>query len=286
MAREFADDASDRLVNSNAVLTTGPCTLSAWIYPDTTTQQGWINIHESGTAIVTGFRLTTQSGFVLAVQVDDGHGGANAIKSGLGTGSWQHCAAQFISTTSRYAWLDGSKGSEHTGTEDWPTEQHQTSIGAWEDTVWNGEADGRIAEAAVWSVALSDAEIVSLSQGASPMMVRPQSLAAYWPLHEGSGAGGEKDWVGGFDLTESGSVTAVAHPARIVYPHIEAAPIRFPRFFDRDWVGEHPMRHFGEVTTDAHPAQMKYPHPPQAIYLLSEPVVGVPNSLALLGVGR
>ncbi len=42
--------------------------------------------------------------------------------------------------------------------------------------------DGDVAEVASWAVALSAPEIASLAKGFSPLLVRPASLKAYWPL--------------------------------------------------------------------------------------------------------
>jgi hypothetical protein len=80
--------------------------------------------------------------------------------------------------------------------------------------------NGQIAEAAVWNVALSAAEIASLSKGFSPLLIRPASLVAYWPLigrHDP-----EIDPVGRFDMTLTANPTTAAHP-RVILPHRRVA---------------------------------------------------------------
>lgn len=42
--------------------------------------------------------------------------------------------------------------------------------------------DGRVAEVALWDVALTDEEFVSLSKGFKPSRIRPQNLRFYAPI--------------------------------------------------------------------------------------------------------
>ena len=42
---------------------------------------------------------------------------------------------------------------------------------------------GHIAEAAIWNVALTAAEVTVLAKGVSPLFIRRQNLVAYWPLY-------------------------------------------------------------------------------------------------------
>jgi hypothetical protein len=75
---------------------------------------------------------------------------------------------------------------------------------------------GVLAEAAVWTVALSADEILSLSQGAAPFMVRPASLVFYAPL-TGREAASEWNYVGAaVSLTNSPAI-GTDHP-RIYRP--------------------------------------------------------------------
>jgi hypothetical protein len=41
---------------------------------------------------------------------------------------------------------------------------------------------GKVAEAAVWNVALTITDVAVLNAGYSPLFVKPQNLVAYWPL--------------------------------------------------------------------------------------------------------
>jgi hypothetical protein len=75
--------------------------------------------------------------------------------------------------------------------------------------------DGLVAEAAIWNVALTAADVAMLNKGYSPMMVRPSALLAYWPLMGRYPT--ELDLFGGFPLTLTNSPAQAAHP-RIIYP--------------------------------------------------------------------
>ena len=79
----------------------------------------------------------------------------------------------------------------------------------------NNSMDGYMAEAAVWNVALTSAEVSVLSKGYSPLLVRPQSIVSYWPLIGRTSP--EIDLVGGYGMTLVNAPTTAAHP-RIIYP--------------------------------------------------------------------
>ena len=75
--------------------------------------------------------------------------------------------------------------------------------------------DSIIAEAAVWNVDLTDAEVAILAAGYSPLFVRPQFLVAYWSLFGDSSP--EPDIIGGYDMTLNNGPTQATHPI-IHYP--------------------------------------------------------------------
>jgi hypothetical protein len=71
--------------------------------------------------------------------------------------------------------------------------------------------DAKIAESAIWNVALTAAEIATLAAGYSPLFVRPQSLVFYAPIIR------ELNNLKGGVLTNNGSAAVSVHP-RIIYP--------------------------------------------------------------------
>ena len=66
---------------------------------------------------------------------------------------------------------------------------------------------GRIADAAIWNVALTAAEIASLADGMTCDKVRPQSLVFYAPLIRDL-----QDVRGGLTITNNNTATVANHP--------------------------------------------------------------------------
>jgi hypothetical protein len=117
----------------------------------------------------------------------------------FGANEWVHLAAVFSSTTSRQAYLNGVGGTLNTfnvGTQD-----------ATINILVGNLTAGRIAEAAIWSAALSADEIASLAKGVSCNLVRPQSLIYYAPLIRNL-----QDVKGGLAITNTNSATVADHP--------------------------------------------------------------------------
>ena len=75
------------------------------------------------------------------------------------------------------------------------------------NNVYGQFLSGTISEAAIWSVALTDAEIASLAKGFSPRRIRPQSLVFYAPLLRNL-----QDLRKGLALTAVNSPTVANHP--------------------------------------------------------------------------
>jgi len=210
MARDF-NGSSDRATNSGAPATAAPLTLACWFRADTLPGVSCLmSLHGSG------------SGHSFSMIVEDTpkklkariNGGATALAvhgTTVTTGQWYHACAVFTTTTSRDIYLDGVSPVNNT-TSQTPTSINTSYLG----TINAGSFphDGQLAEVAVWNVALSAAEIASLSKGFSPRLVRRESLKAYWPLI--GRVSPEPDLCGVYPLTLTGTANA-DHP-RIIYP--------------------------------------------------------------------
>ncbi len=134
------------------------------------------------------------------------------------TGTWVHAVGTFTSTSTITAYLNGNGAGSYPAATSatWPT-FNTTSIGALRRSSLL-YALGDVAECAVWSAVLSNAEIDQLANGYCPLLVRPQSLVNYWPLHGRAGAAGdEEDWFGSLAMAQTSSPGVVDHP-RIIYP--------------------------------------------------------------------
>jgi hypothetical protein len=77
--------------------------------------------------------------------------------------------------------------------------------------------EGRIAEAAIWNVALSADDAASLAAGASPLTIRRDALVGYWPLRD---ADGDISAVNAYTMTPTNSPTYGDHIWAIRRPWI------------------------------------------------------------------
>jgi hypothetical protein len=123
--------------------------------------------------------------------------------------SWASAAGRYVPSVSVSGWLDGIKETEKTASI-------AASIFSGAADMWIGAqfiaaADaifiGDIADAAIWSAALTDDEIVSLSKGFKPTRIRPQSLVFYAPLIRNL-----QDTRGALTITNNNAATVAVHP--------------------------------------------------------------------------
>lgn len=217
MSRLFDDAASDRLTNANAVIVGYPFTLACWFNSDNIgISQVLMSVGDTGTA--DNYHYLRAAGSVASdpVQAGSAAGGTArnaATTTGYSTNTWHHACGVFTAAADRAAFIDGgSKGTNTQSTS--PAGVDATAIGRLETSTPANHMSGMIAEAAIWDVALTDAEVALLAASYSPLLVRPQNLVAYWPLIGRTSP--EIDTIGRFEMTVTGAVVA-AHP-RIRYP--------------------------------------------------------------------
>lgn len=234
MARLFDDAALQYLTNANAAVVAAPLTMSAWFYTDEPGgAQALVAVGASA-----NFRNYFQLGLhgflggdpVAFTARDVGIEGTARTTAGYALNTWHHGCGIEIATNSRVVYIDGGNPGVNAA--------NVVLVGADQTRIGrrvNGSAEyasGRIAEAGVWNVALTVAEVAILAAGYSPLFVRPQSLVAYWPLI--GRLSPEHDPAGGFDMTLVNGPTQADHP-RIIYPSpaqvraIVAAPAGVPR---------------------------------------------------------
>lgn len=218
MARDF-NGSTQYLSYAGSLCGTPPFSMACWCRHDALVNYGSLFGCYSSTTNDAHRLLSDSSGNLWAQSYQAG-GGASQ-KSGLTTGTWQHCAGVWSASNSRTAYVNGSAATTNT-TSVTPT-LNRTSIA----TDWTGLGpiyylNGQIAEAAIWSVALSGADIASLAAGASPMQVRPDALVAYWPII--GKMSGEPDAVGGNTFSLNNSPAEYAHPRMV-----RRRPMRWPQ---------------------------------------------------------
>lgn len=135
---------------------------------------------------------------------------ASSDVGSITAGVWFHACGVWASSTSRIVYLNGTAGTEDTTSKSISVDA--LYIGRRQASSPDRYVNGKLAEAAIWSAALTAPEVASLAKGYAPSMVRPGSLAFYLPMVRGLVG----DVVGGLQMTNT-SVTVAAHP-RVIYP--------------------------------------------------------------------
>lgn len=215
MARTF-NGSSQSLEVTSAIVSGAPLTLACWVRPDNITAAGTC-ISVSRTASIGYFSLSLRgdkAGDPVEAIADDGVvTGAAATTTGYSAGAWQHVCAVFTSSTARAVYLNGaSKGTNTTSAT--PASLASTMIGGvWYTATKLQNLAGRIADAAAWNVALSDAEVEAMALGLRTAdQIRPSALLAHWPLGGLRPDNDRDQWAKAYDLTATGSPGSADHP--------------------------------------------------------------------------
>lgn len=220
----FGTTATDYLQNTNAVISALPCTLAAWGYADfedgTPKAGALLSVGGTGTTerLAIYMRAETSNNVVGASHKDATTNGEAFSTTERSINTWHHVCGVFNSTTSRDIYLDGGSKGSNTTSVSLPT-LDDTRIGCLNNS--GAAISGYVAEAAIWNVALTAAEISALASGYSPLLIRPGSLV-YYPQLIGR-ISPEIDIVGGYDMTLNGSPTTANHPP-IIYPNTAIIP--------------------------------------------------------------
>ena len=217
MSRSFIRTSSQYLERAAAVVSAIPITLAAWFKPTdflVGDQHRIVTLGCSTSGIC--FSLSVWGDASLNAQHFDGANAEAKATAAASLNIWQHAAAVFTNNSSRSCYLNGAnKGTDTTAKN--AITLNRTDIGAlnYSGTMYN-YFTGQIAEAAIWSAALDDAEIAALAQAICPLIIRPASLLAYWPL---GGCYGDNDldrFANRYDLTPYGLPTFTDH-CRVFY---------------------------------------------------------------------
>jgi hypothetical protein len=220
MARDF-DGVNQLLYCATAPITTVPLSMACWFNSDSITiQQFLLALVNYTGGSGGGFWALTANGDVAGDPVHATTyqtGGTTRFASstsGYAANVWHHICGVFSANNARAVYLDGgNKGTDANAST--PANVTYFSIGTLYRTDNPGVyTNGRIAEAAIWNVALTDDEAAILAKGISPLSVRPVSLFGYWPLIGKYNP--EIDRINGNSLSLANAPVAAAHP-RIFY---------------------------------------------------------------------
>lgn len=210
----YTFNGSSQYISATHPVADVPLTLACWFKSNSATGQGLVNISSLGG---NNYRVQLQANLAAKPlrATQQGLNSSNSAATGTAesttgytAGDWAHACGVFASITSRTVYLNGDGSATD-------TTQITTSSAAI-DRLWIGAnsnsagpalyCDGSIAEVGVWNVALTAAEVAILATGASPTLVRPQSLVFYAPLIRDL-----VDLRGGLSLTNNNTATASDH---------------------------------------------------------------------------
>ncbi len=151
----------------------------------------------------------SRSGGNISMDQNDASGGGYTQFSGgsFPSGTWVHLAGKVEGNASRTVYVDGA-GTFNSTNKVPATDLNNLCIAVLGRPSITEYFGGAIAEVGVWDVGLTDAEVLSLSNGACPLLIRPQSIVFYDPLPAASSGG---DLVGG-RIPSVATGTGALHP--------------------------------------------------------------------------
>lgn len=204
MARTF-NGTSDYLEYGSPVVSAVPLSMACWFFHSGAVLNQattLMNIGDSGADSRVTLFSNNLSLFVNTIAVGGGFGTASA--GPVKIRAWQHAVGVWASSSDRRVFIDGARKATDGSTAVLGTPT-VTTIGArYSAGVRGAFWGGLVADAAIWNIALDDADAWLLGRGYSPQLVRPGNLVAYWPLL-GRHSPAELDIKGRFDQTVNGA---------------------------------------------------------------------------------
>jgi len=182
MACNFAQGDGDRLTFDSPIASP-PVTLSVQFRRDgvATFVKTLVVLISSTLNRDIALRLTNSNALAAIFTHNSGTGTATSAST-IPSNTWTHGALRVEVTGGNYYTVAVfANGVKTVGTSGSFT-QDAIAFGAIGSTFGSFTYGGDIADVGIWSSALSDAEIISLSKGVSCSKVRPQNLAFYAPL--------------------------------------------------------------------------------------------------------
>lgn len=149
----------------------------------------------------------------LVCSIGDGTTVDTATSTGsISTGVWQS-VGMTKNGNSLIGYLNGTADGSSAGTK---SMINTTAPFLMADHGFNdAQLFGGIAECAVWDIGLTAAEMAALAKGFSPLLIRPTSLVAYWPILGNNDP--EPDLINNNPADVQGTFTKIEHP-RVIMP--------------------------------------------------------------------
>jgi hypothetical protein len=214
MAYNFTAASSQHLTTPDTASLdiTGALTLVAWVKSTGSygpAARGILTKYETGTNQRSYALTTNSSGQVFFIVTNNGISALNATGSTAVGTNWRHVAGVYTPSTKLEAFLDGASSGSNTTSifASLHSGSAPLAVGMVSFSAANNCWDGLIAEAAVYSAALTADEIASLAKGMTCDKVRGQSLVFYAPLIRSL-----QDLRGGLSITNNNAATVANHP--------------------------------------------------------------------------
>lgn len=197
-----------------------PFTIAGWMRHNSvaTDSIGWAMYQSGADNYLFGGLLGTVAGDPYRTDAyPNAAPGTATTSTSFSANTWHHCASVMTSASSFASLLDGAgKGTNSGSYSGTIASLGVLTFGYLRAFSLDIYSQNDVAHWGIWNVALSDSEVASLAAGFCPLLVRPSSLVAYYPLG-GFHGDYDRDLVGGYNLTPSGSPTFMDQP-RIIYP--------------------------------------------------------------------
>lgn len=182
MARTFSSGNYLALGSASALEITGDITIAAWVKISSSDVDNVLvgAYQTSGAYTGWGFGAGFNGGGKISYWSNN-NGAWQSSTGTVGNNAWTHIAVRISGTGAGAGTFYRDGAADGTFTHSAPGASGQSkTIGATADG--SNPFDGSAAEIAVYSAALSADEVAALAKGFSPLLIRPASLVAYWPL--------------------------------------------------------------------------------------------------------
>ena len=180
---------AQHLTRSAIIVSAAPMSYACWYKPNSVSVFSDL-ITQSSQTVASGFLMYVSSGATLTANAKVSGASASAVSvATLSIGTWYHCVAVFVSTTSRLCYLNGVSASNATSAT--PITLDTTAIGcefAGTSTAVS-DINGTIAYPTIWNIALTAADVAALYNsgvGSDPRKVETANLQSFTLFTPGS----------------------------------------------------------------------------------------------------
>jgi hypothetical protein len=194
LARLFDGDNTEYLKIEQAVLGANPMSFALWFWT-TTSGLDADALFFMGDKDV-GDKLQTLDVYDTKVRIGASNLYFTPTTTTYAVRNWNHAVGVWAGDQDRRVYLNGGGKATDTVNSYTPSNFDRTVLGYYADSTPVAPFYGRLSHAALWNVALSDAQVLWLAKGRHgdgrhvlPPDVRPDALVAYWPLD-----GSDKDF--------------------------------------------------------------------------------------------